>query len=130
MTMTKREKMEAILKILTDANADAIYTDFMQDQIDRDAAKAEKARAKAAEKKAEGDVMRDKIFDILSASGEFMTIGALVDALTEAGFEGVTNQKVVARLKQLKDADKVTQDNINVAPEGEKVKRVSAYKVA
>ena len=126
--MTKRDTMKAIVDILTEAKADSKYVDFMNDQIARDAAKAEKAKAKAAEKRAQGDAMRDSIYTILTEKADFMTIGQLVTALTDAGYEDVTNQKVVARLKQLKDADKVVQDNIVVSAEGEKTKRASAYK--
>ena len=87
-------------------------------QID---AKNEKARERAAEKKAEGDALRQAVLDVLSA--EPKTIAEIVAAVDA---EDMTSAKVVARLTSLVKADLVVKSEIK----GEDGRKLKAYALA
>ena len=53
--MTKRDYYEEILSILTEKNESEDLVEFVQNQIDTLDKRAEKAKERAAEKRAEGD---------------------------------------------------------------------------
>ena len=87
-------------------------------QID---AKNEKARERAAEKKAEGDALRQAVLDVLSA--EPKTIAEIVEAVDA---EDMTSAKVVARLTSLVKADLVVKSEVK----GEDGRKLKAYALA
>ena len=100
--ITKREKFEMLKEIIRgDINVEmtveqAELVDFLDSQINAIDAKAEKAKARNAEKKANGDELRDVVQAILTE--EFQTIDAIVAQIEG---EEVTKAKVTARLTSL-----------------------------
>ena len=100
--ITKREKFEMLKEIIRgDINVEmtveqAELVDFLDSQINAIDAKAEKAKARNAEKKANGDELRDVVQAILTE--EFQTIDAIVAQIEG---EEITKAKVTARLTSL-----------------------------
>lgn len=94
---------------------------FVEKQVEMIENKAEKAKARAAEKKAAGDELRGVIKSILT--NEFQTADAITSQIDD---EDVTRAKVIARLGQLvkngeaEKTDVKTEDN----------RTVKAYKLA
>lgn len=93
---------------------------FIDHQVELIASKAEKAKAKAATKKAEADEMEQAVAAVLTA--ELQTVDEIV---AQVEGEEVTRAKVVARLKKLVEAGVAAKDSVKV----EKSKRV-AYRLA
>ena len=100
--LTKRDKFEMLKEIvrgdvnteMTTEQADLI--DFLNAQIVAIDTKAEKAKARSAEKKANGDELRDVVQTILTE--DYQTIDAIVAQIEG---EDVTKAKVTARLTSL-----------------------------
>ena len=119
----REELANGIITTFEDAegtfSVDEVITilDKAVEQLDN---KNEKAKERAAAKKAEGDELREQIFGILG--DEYKT---LADIEKEIGNEEITKSKIVARLTQLCKAGKVEKADIK-AGEGRKVK---GYKV-
>ena len=124
--MTKREKFEMLKEIIrgdvsvemTDEQADLI--DFIDAQIVSIDTKAEKAKARNAEKKANGDELRDVVQSVLT--DELQTIDAI---LTQIEGEDVTKAKVTARLTSLVKNGLAEKEEVK-DEEGRKLK---AYKL-
>jgi hypothetical protein len=93
---------------------------FLDEQIASLAAKAEKAKERAAARKAEGDELRAVVKSVLT--DEVQTIDAIVAQIEG---EDVSKAKVTARLSQLVKADEAVKEMISV--EGRKL---TAYKLA
>ena len=112
MTEKKVKKMEVlkVVKAFMEENADQIeltdkvkvedviaYCDTTITQLE---AKREKAVAKAAEKKATGDVLKGKILAVMNSMepDRFATADEILEAVND---EDATKSKIVARLSQL-----------------------------
>ena len=93
--------------------------EFIQKQVDALDKKADKAKERAAEKKAAGDELRTKVQSVLTE--ELQTIDEIVDAIGE---EDVTRNKVVARLTQLLKAGVAVKDKVENGS-----KKVMGYKL-
>lgn len=135
--ITKKDNFSMIRAILAEAQRAGIEIDSedisyesldecMVNEIALLDKKAESAQKRAADRKVEGDVLRDKIYDVMSDT-EYMTISEINSALNDPD---VSNQMVTARLKQLKDLNKVEQESKSIPPstEGGKTKKLSAYR--
>lgn len=107
--MTRVEMFKEIVKSLTDAE----QIEFMQNEITSLEAKAAKAKAKNEEKKAEGDALRERIFDLLT--DEPKTLQIILEELDEVD---LTVAKIVPRISQLVKADRA--EKIEVKVEGGK----------
>ena len=83
--------------------------DFIEKSIAQLDARTEKARAKAAEKKAAGDELKANIKAVLSETP--MTVADIVEALDDPE---VTNAKVIARLTQLVNAQEIFKTDARV----------------
>ena len=94
-------------------------TEFIDKQIEYLAAKAEKAKARAEEKRTEGDAMREAVYAALT--NELMTIDEIVPKVEG---EDITKAKVTARLTQLCKAGLITKEQVKV--DGRKI---MAYKL-
>ena len=100
--ITKREKFEMLKEIVRgDINTEmtveqAELVEFLESQINAIDTKAEKAKARNAEKKAKGHELRDVVQAILTE--EFQTIDAIVAQIEG---EEITKAKVTARLTSL-----------------------------
>ena len=124
--LTKREKFEMLKEIIrgdvsvemTAEQADLI--DFIDAQIASIDTKAEKAKARNAEKKANGDELRDVVQSVLT--DELQTIDAI---LTQIEGEDVTKAKVTARLTSLVKNGLAEKEEVK-DEEGRKLK---AYKL-
>lgn len=100
--LTKRDKFEMLKEIVRgDVNVEmtveqAELVEFLDAQIVAIDTKAEKAKARSAEKKANGDELRDVVQSILTE--DYQTIDAIVAQIEG---EDVTKAKVTARLTSL-----------------------------
>lgn len=101
--ITKRDYYEMLKEIVYPTNADCEMTveqgeliEFLDKQISLIDSKAEKAKARNAEKKANGDELREVVQGVLT--DEFQTIDAIVAQIEG---EEVTKAKVTARLTAL-----------------------------
>jgi len=100
--LTKRDKFEMLKEIVRgDVNVEmtveqAELVEFLDAQIVAIDTKAEKAKARSAEKKANGDELRDVVQAILTE--DYQTIDAIVAQIEG---EDVTKAKVTARLTSL-----------------------------
>lgn len=101
-------------------------TEFINHEVELLDNKATAATKRAAEKRAEGDALRETVYNALNDT-DFMTIDDIVAAI---GDPDVTKNKVTARLTQLANAGKVekTQVVVEAVAEGGKSRKVSAYK--
>lgn len=119
--ITKRDRFEEIKTLLAD-NADIV--EFCDNEIALLDGKADKAKARAAKKKAEGDALQDAVAGALT--GDFQTIDAIMNAIDDAD---ATKAKVQARLTKLVNAGIAIKDQTTVEVDGKKVKRM-AYSIA
>ena len=101
--ITTRDYYEMLKEIVYPTNADCEMTveqgeliEFLDKQIALIDSKAEKAKARNAEKKANGDELREVVQGVLT--DEFQTIDAIVAQIEG---EEVTKAKVTARLTAL-----------------------------
>ena len=94
--------------------------DFIDKQVALITSKAEKAKARAAKQKAEGDELRDAVQAVLT--GELQVIDEIV---AQVDFEDVTKAKVTARLTQLVNAGIAVKEQQKVDS-----RKVMAYKLA
>lgn len=123
--ITNKDRYAAILEILTAANASEDLVNFVQKNIDSLDAKADRAKAKAAEKKAAGDALREAVYNALPEDGYVSVADLMVEFEDD---EEITKGKIVNRLTQLKNAGMVIADVAKVpATEGGKAKTVTVY---
>ena len=101
--ITKRDYYEMLKEIVYPTNADCEMTveqgeliEFIDKQIALIDSKAEKAKARNAEKKANGDELREAVQSVLT--DEFQTIDAIVSQIEG---EEITKAKITARLTSL-----------------------------
>jgi G:T/U-mismatch repair DNA glycosylase len=122
--MTKRDYYEEILSILTETDLTdetSALVDFVKNQIDTLDKRAEKAKERAAEKKAEGDELRETVKNVLT--NDFQTVEDIVNALDN---EEITKAKVIARLTQLVTLGEVEKTDVKDETSG---KTRKAYKL-
>ena len=124
--ITKREKFEMLKEIIRgDVNIEmtveqAELIDFLDAQIVAIDTKAEKAKARNAEKKANGDELRDVVQSVLT--NELQTIDAIVAQIEG---EEITKAKITARLTSLVKNGIAEKEDVK-DEEGRKLK---AYKL-
>lgn len=124
--LTKRDKFEMLKEIVRgDVSVEmtveqAELVEFLDAQIVAIDTKAEKAKARSAEKKANGDELRDVVQSILTE--DYQTIDAIVAQIEG---EDVTKAKVTARLTSLVKNGLAEKEDVK-DEEGRKLK---AYKL-
>ena len=116
--LTKRDFYEMIKEIVAE---DENLVAFCDKEIAAIDAKAEKAKERAAAKRAEGDALREAVQNVLT--NEFQTIDAIYGQVEG---EEVTKAKVTARLTQLVKAEIAEKTDVKNEETGETVK---AYKL-
>lgn len=94
---------------------------FVDKQVEMLDAKADKAKARAAEKRAEGDELRATVKAVLT--NEFQGIE---DILPQVEGEEITKAKIIARLTQLVKAGEVEKAKAKT----EDKKEITVYKLA
>ena len=119
--ITKRDRFEEIKTLLAD---NAGIVEFCDNEIALLDGKADKAKARAAKKKAEGDALQDEVAALLT--GDFQTIDAIMNGITDTE---ATKAKVQARLTKLVNAGIAIKDQTTVEIDGQKVKRMT-YSIA
>ena len=99
--------------------------DFTSTEIDQLNSKAASAQKRAAARKAEGDELREHVFEVLDAEN-LMTIDQIVSAI---GQPNVSRNMVVSRLNQLIELDRAEKDSVSVGGEGgTKSRKIVAYR--
>ena len=115
---TKREFYEMIKEIVAENET---LVAFCEKEIAAIDAKAEKAKERAAAKRAEGDALREAVQAVLTS--EFQTIDEITEKVEG---EEVTKAKVTARLTQLVKAEIAEKTDVKNEETG---KTVKAYKL-
>lgn len=120
--MTKAMRFEQIKAVIeaSDVEQKDEMIEFIDAQIAVLAAKAEKAKERAAAKKAEGDELRAVVKACLT--DEFQPID---DIVAKIDGEDVTKAKVTARLTQLVKTEEAVKEQIKVGD-----RKVMAYRIA
>ena len=95
---TKRDYYEMLKEIVLNANVEGAteLVEFIDKQVSLIDSKAEKAKARNAEKKANGDELREVVQNVLT--DEFQTIDAIASQIEG---EEITKAKITARLTSL-----------------------------
>lgn len=109
-----------------DITYDTLY-EFIDHEIELLENKAAAAQKRAANRKAEGDALREQIYNVLSDT-DFMTTDEIVKAL---GDEDITAQMVTSRLTQLVSPEvaRAEKTQITVAgKDGGRARKLSAYR--
>lgn len=119
--ITKRDRFEEIKALLAD-NADIV--EFCDNEIALLDGKAEKAKARNAKKKAEGDALQDAVLAVIT--DELQTIA---DITAQVEGDDVTKAKVQARLTKLVNAGVIVKEQVSVEVDGKKTKKM-AYALA
>ena len=126
---TKRDFYEAIIKAMetgeTNIEPDKII-EFCENEITLLDKKADKAKERAAAKKAEVDELMEKVYAVLSDT-EFMTRNAVMDALGDMP-EDVSIAKVGARLTKMVNNQTVEKSELTVANAEGKKSKVMGYR--
>lgn len=139
---TKKANYSTILSIIETCEQEGIalsagditydtLREFIEHEVELLDNKAAAAQKRAADKKTQGDELRERVYNTLSDT-EFMTVDQIVEAI---GDPDVTRNMVTSRLTQLIDKDnpetsRVERGSATVEPttEGGKSRKVSAYK--
>lgn len=125
--ITKKEMFAAIrgmvenVETVGDIPADEVLA-FIDKQVEQIDKKAASAKAKAAEKKVDGDALREQIAAVLT--DELQTVDAIV---AQVEGEDITKSKVVARLTQLLEGGIAVKEQVKDEATNRKV---MAYKLA
>lgn len=123
--VTKKEWYAEIRKVVEAAdveNKDGAL-EFIDNQVKLLEAKAAKAQENAAKKKADGDNLREAVYNVLTT--ELQTIDQITEQVVIEG-EDITRNKVTARLTQLVKANMAVKDTVKT----DDGRKVTAYKVA
>lgn len=110
MADTKMTKVEILGMIKEACEDNEVIVEFCDKEIAALGAKAEKAKARAAAKKAEGDELRGIVASVLTT--EPMIAEDVLAAIT--GVEDLTKAKVIARLTQLVKAGDAVKTEVTV----------------
>ena len=96
--ITKRDYYEMLKEIVLNANVEGAteLVEFIDKQVSLIDSKAEKAKTRNAEKKANGDELRKVVQNVLT--NKFQTIDAIVSQIEG---EEITKAKITARLTSL-----------------------------
>ena len=125
----KRDFYEAIIKAMETGETNiepAKIIEFCENQIALLDKKADKAKERAAAKKAEVDELMEKVYAVLSDT-EFMTRNAVMDALGDMP-EDVSIAKVGARLTKMVNNQTVEKSELTVANAEGKKSKVMGYR--
>ena len=125
--ITKKDFYGALIELVEGMETVGSYDakdvqEFLEKQVAQIDAKAAKAKARAGEKKAEGDETSKRILEVLTddfQSGDYIT--QLVSDIPE-----ITKAKVVARLSNLVKQGKAEKEQIKT----EDGRKVMAYKLS
>ena len=123
MKVTKKDNFTAIAAILTDAGRDDLAA-VMNHEIELLDAKAAKAKAAAAQKKTDGDALRDAVAAVLTSD-----LCTIADITAKVDGDDVTTAKVQFRLNALVANGVATKEQVTVG-DGSSKRKLMAYKLA
>lgn len=135
--VTKRDKYSVIKNVLAAAESNGITLDgdvtypvlydFVDNELNLLDSKAESARKRAAQKKEDGDALREIVFSHLTSEPQI--INSIVAAIDDPDVSG---SMVTARLKDLVHSGRAQKTVISVpaSTEGGKTRKLSAYFLA
>ena len=129
--ITKRERYESIMALCETVGAvegfdmDGIVA-FCQKEVDALAARAQKAKDRAAEKRAEGDELQAAVLEALT--DELATRQEITDRVDPSYEASVA--KIGYRLTSLVKAGKAVKEEVTVVSEDGKNRKVAAYRLA
>ena len=118
--MTKREAFEGIREILVNREDADEFVAFIDGEIGKLDARAEKERAKREEKKAIGDELKNMVYAVIEAADGPVTIDEIL-----AQVEGATRAKVAYRAGVLVKEGRVEKVEVKIEK-----RKVVAYQVA
>lgn len=126
--ITKREMFEAIIEAMETGEwkygVDSMR-EFCQKEIETLNKRAEKAKIRAAEKRAEKDELAEIVFAALTED-EFSPIATIVAKVNDPD---MTTQRVTYRLTKLVEAGRVEKQEISIpGADGQKARRVQGYR--
>lgn len=122
--ITKRDNFNTIIEVLEAAERTDL-ADVIRHEIELLDNKANKAKAKAASKKAEGDALTDAVKAVLTDEP-----ATIADITEKVEFDGeVSTARVQYRLNQLVKNGYATKTQVKVG-EGESARKLMAYSVA
>ena len=121
--ITKKDNFNAIVEVLETAGR-ADLADVIRHEIDLLNAKSSKAKARAAEKKAENEALTDIVISVLGE--DFETIPTITEKVNEVD-ETATVSKVQYRLVQLVKSGVAESSEIKVS-DGTKSRTLKGYK--
>ena len=121
--VTKKDNLTAIASYLAE-NGKTEWADVIKHEIDLLDKKAEKAKERAATKKATNDDLADLVEAALT--DELTTIA---DITAKIDFEGVSPSKVQARLNKLVGREVAVKEQITIG-EGKEKRKLMAYRIA
>lgn len=134
--ISKREVLMAIKGIIetgelnSEVVTPAVIVEFCDKEIASLDHRAEKARERAAAKKAEGDELVKAVVAVLTDAEDFMTIADIVEAMADE-YPEITAGKVQYRMNALVRAECAVKEKRKIAgEEGQKSREVTAYKLA
>lgn len=119
--ITKKEKYGIIAEAMAD---NAMIVEFCEAEIAALEKKAEKAKERAAKKKAEGDELKEVVKSVLTS--EFQTIADIAEQIEG---EDITVGKISYRLNALVKDGFAVKEDVTVEVNGKNTKR-KAYAVA
>lgn len=118
--MTKREALIGIRGLIEGREDAADYVEFLNGEVDKLDARAEKEREKREAKRAEGDELKDAIYAVIEAADEPITIDEIL-----AQVEGATRAKVAFRAGVLVKEGAIEKCEVKIDK-----RKVVAYTVA
>ena len=126
MAETKKNKgqyFEEIKTIVAEHPDTQEYVDFLENEIEKYHDRAAKNKAARQAKKAEGDALKEAIYEVLAEGGDYR-VNDLVEAIAEDFPEATTN-KVIYRVNALIKEGRAAKEPVK----GEKG-NVMTYKLA
>lgn len=125
----KQEKIKAILDALHtyagDKVPEALYF-FLEDEISLLEKRSQKAKEKRDEKNAENEILDEKIISTLNKE-TYISVNEVQNVLDDMN---LTSQKIIARLTQLVNKNKVEKQQITIpATETTKARKAMGYKL-
>ncbi len=120
--MNKREYFEAIKAVIADIEGTDEYVAFLDGEVAKLDARAEKERAKRAAKKAEGDELKDAVLAAIQDAGKVVTADDILEVID---FPEATRAKVIYRATALVKEGLIEKADVKVEK-----RKVVGYKVA
>ena len=122
--MTKMTKREILTAIMNGTVDEAVKNEFCEKEIALLDAKAEKAKARAAAKRAEGDELTEIVASVLTE--DFAPIAEIAGMIEG---EDITPAKVSYRLNALVKAGRAEKAEMTIpATEGSKARKVQGFR--